>query len=207
MPSRIILITFWACCSTMALVCPLIGNKASALTITEAYERIMEKEPHMRRHQGRVCEHLAQLHMEEKFSTDEYEIRMGVPYFLKDRMHARLGELDIVILRKSDGKLVQIAEVKCGSNLERLLKSGRQGALSTLKKFRQYYEESRKRLVYSIRSNRSKELVEFPEPSRQTQYITIGQQGALKAGFDEEFDMSLSDIHLLNQMFPRVRKL
>jgi len=77
---------------------------------------------------GTVCEEVARLRLYKEFPSSLYHITTGIEYGTPTRV---IGELDVIIFRKSDKEAILIGEVKCWKNL----KSARKKANIQLTRF------------------------------------------------------------------------
>lgn len=138
--------------------------------------------------EGVVCEQLARLQLKSKYPENEYAITTGVEYSVDERI---VGELDLVIYRRSTHQVVVLGEVKCWKSLD--------GAMDKAK-------EQRDRFLWTL-SQRRKEIVfkskekneQFAEQdfSSPAEYIFVSQTGGKKWGFTEELPYRLSELEIL----------
>lgn len=135
---------------------------------------------------GTVCEEIARLEVAKEFG-EAYEITTGVEYSLgKDT----LGELDVVVFDKTNHKVVLIAEVKCWKNLQQ--------AMDKLKAQRDRFTWNLTQHAAHIQFQADEGLKFEVEDFQGTfEFRSISQFGGLKKGFDQEIELTLSDVREL----------
>ena len=140
--------------------------------------------------EGVVCEQLARLQLKEKYPEAEYGITTGVEYLVDERI---IGELDLVIYRRSTREVVTLGEVKCWRSLD--------GAMDKAK-------EQRDRFLWTLQQNRPVILFRAKEKNQQfvaqdfghsLKYIFVSQMGGKKWGFTDELPYRLSELEALQE--------
>jgi hypothetical protein len=63
---------------------------------------------------GTICEYLAALRLEDQYPKSKYSIEVGIEYRAGGRT---VGEIDVVVFRKSDKEAVAVGQVKCRKNM------------------------------------------------------------------------------------------
>lgn len=161
------------------------GYAESKYSTIDEYFHALKTVPINLSSHGPICEQMARLQMEQIYNNSEYELKVGIVYLNDTRV---VGELDLVIFRKSDDEAIAIAEVKC----QRRLSSALSHAKSQLQRF-----------THSIARDEVKEMHLIDEEDEQffpTSFDenparwTIGQKGARAAGFSHELELELDDI-------------
>ncbi len=146
---------------------------------------------------GTLFEVLIRHKLAERYPTDQYEITGCLEYL---RGNQTIGELDLLVFRKSDGKCVMIGEAKFWKNLSSAIKK----AKAQLKRYKDNLYGG------SITKYRWK-----PNPARPfndeqffgANYEYHGPKGAKKYGFTHDFDLASSEGYwLLKQVRPRQNK-
>ena len=120
---------------------------------------------------GTVCEQVAKLRLEERFDDELFEVVTGIGYF--HRGGRQIGELDVVVLRKSDQEAVMIAEVKCWNNLA----SAKKKAWRQLNRFRDNFDRNTPVTMHLMDDHK----IEFTweQFDESPEYIIISQNGGL----------------------------
>lgn len=135
---------------------------------------------------GTVCEEIARLEVTKEFG-DAYEVTTGVEYSLgKDT----LGELDVVVFERSTHKVVLVAEVKCWKNLQQ--------AMDKLKAQRDRFTWNLTKHAAHIQfqpdEGQNFRVEDFQGPFK---FRAISQFGGLKHGFEQEIQLTLSEVKQL----------
>lgn len=141
---------------------------------------------------GAVCEQVARLDVAEKYPESQYEVTTGIVYGTQSQT---IGELDVVVLRKSDGKAVLIAEVKCMRDLSRARKKAsdqRERFLRTM--------QNQPGGLRLYKKNRTFEIAQFRDAK---EFIAIAQLGAKSYGFEQDLDYTLDEMRMLRQQLLR----
>ena len=129
---------------------------------------------------GAVCEAIARIELEKTYPEKDYLITGSIEY---SHGHRTLGELDVVILRRSDREAVLIGEVKCWKNLDR----ARKKAVKQLTRFKVTMNQNTP-IQFHAKDHAPYARVNFDESPR---FVMIAQQGAVSHGFDMELPISL----------------
>ncbi|ASD64063.1 hypothetical protein [Bdellovibrio bacteriovorus] len=135
---------------------------------------------------GTVCEEIARLEVTKEFG-DAYEVTTGVEYSLgKDT----IGELDVVVFERATHKVVLVAEVKCWKNLQQ--------AMDKLKAQRDRFTWNLTKHAAHIQfqpdEGLSFRVEDFQGPFK---FRAISQCGGLKKGFDQEIQLTLTEVQQL----------
>jgi hypothetical protein len=179
---------------TISILSLCLSGLASIATagIVEEYFDILKNIPADYSTRGAVCEKVAILELEETWGRNDYTILNGVAYA---DGHRRIGELDIVILRKSDDEAVLIGEVKCstayGATLER--------AKEQLGRFYDFICTDHEEYQIYFEDNPSINFTKY-NFNEDPEFITISQRKSIYHGFDVELKISLSQVEHLRQM-------
>lgn len=164
----------------------LFSNAALANLTEEDYFDELSRIPANYKVFGTVCEEMARIDLEKEFPKDFYDIRVGIQYRDNSRT---IGELDIIVFRRSDEEAVLIGEVKCWRNLKGALKKanrqlnrfqdncGRGGQINYVDREFEYHWS------------------QFDEVQR---YWKISQLGGRKEGFDRVLTLDLEAIKRLH---------
>jgi len=147
---------------------------------------------------GFILEELAKIQLSSRFSPDKYQILGGMQY--QEAGGRTVGELDILVLGKNDGKIKLVGEVKLSGNL---LRAGKK-ALSQLNRFRYYLNSGKiSKFIYMADPSRNFTSRQFGEVDK---YWRIGNSGALAAGFDYEIDLTRDEADLLQSRLLEYRE-
>ncbi|MEO5970834.1 MAG: hypothetical protein ABIQ95_12980 [Bdellovibrionia bacterium] len=141
---------------------------------------------------GTVCEQVARLELEQKYPEKEYSVENGIAFQREGRT---LGELDVVIFRKSDNKVILIGEVKCWQDLH----EARKKAVHQRENFRFYLRNGGRGIDFHKSSDPS---IHF-NPSQfgdLPPFILISQDGGHDAGFDLSLPYTLDQLMQLREM-------
>ncbi|MFZ9596468.1 MAG: hypothetical protein ACO3A2_10375 [Bdellovibrionia bacterium] len=147
---------------------------------------------------GSICEQVAKLHLESQFPPDDFKIEHEVAYSLGS-IKKVLGELDLVVIRKKDQKVVLVAEVKCWHDIE----GAQRKAADQKERFRYYINDLHSIHFFKLSDPR----IEFL-PSQFDQlppFILISQDGGLPQGFDMELPYSLDELMELRMRLVQVQ--
>ncbi len=135
---------------------------------------------------GTVCEQVARLELYKTFPAKDFEIINGIEYGDTKRT---IGELDVVIFKKTTKKAVFVGEVKCWRDL--------QGALKKAHAQRNRFIASLSKEIYMQDQENSYDQAQFDHVQR---YAAIAPVGSKKAGFDVEMENSLEELMRLRDM-------
>ena len=141
---------------------------------------------------GTVCEQVARLELEGQYPKDEYSVQNGIAY----TQHGRtLGELDVVVFRKSDHKVILIGEVKCWQDLE----GARKKAVHQRANFRYYLQKGGQGIDFYKTADPSihfspRQFAQVPP------FILISQEEGCSLGFDLELPFTLDELRQLRNM-------
>ena len=181
-------------CIGLSCVLPfslLLSPSASAGDIWPLFHEL-KRSPDSFEVTGVVCEEVAKLELEKEYDPAHYDVVTGVAYKKGGKV---IGELDVVIFRKSDGEAVVVAEVKCWKKLG----AARKKAREQQERFRRTMDESTQGL----------RLYDVHDPSiiyRPTQFdgnpemFAISQDGGESAGFEMTLDYSLAELMHLREL-------
>jgi hypothetical protein len=131
---------------------------------------------------GYVLEDMVRIDIEKTYPPAEYEITGGLE--MANAKGFALGEIDILVIRRSDGKAVLIGEAKMWKDQAAALKKA-QSQLDRLKRVLKNGEVAD--FHYAPEPGRVFTLNQFSEPLK---YETYGCRGAVKEGFDYEIDVT-----------------
>ena len=145
---------------------------------------------------GTVCEQIAKLEMMEQYDAKDYIVTSGIVYQNSTRT---LGELDIVVLRRSDEEAILVGEVKCWRDLNGAQKK----AQSQLSRFTETIASGKRISMHSDgETAKSYDRDQFDE---QPKIITISQEGGEEFGFDHTIQIDLQDARDLYRMLNQGR--
>lgn len=141
---------------------------------------------------GTVCEEVARLQLEQDYRKDQYSVHTGIAYTQYNQI---LGELDVVVFRKNDNKVVLIGEVKCWQNLDK----AREKAISQRNRFREYLEDGGRGIDFHKTSN---PRIHFNprQFSDEPPFILISQEEGGNQGFDLALPFTLAELMKLRDM-------
>ena len=143
---------------------------------------------------GTICEAMAQHQFGKLYDPELYRVETGIRYFTPGRT---IGELDLIVFRRTDDEAVVIGEVKCW----RKLSGARIKALDQLGRFEDWIESDR---AFQMRStSASKQAYDLDQFDETLRYVTVAQKGALESGFDYELDLTLSQAMNLRERIQR----
>lgn len=134
---------------------------------------------------GSICEEIARLDVKKDFPAPQYEVINGIAYGDSTRV---IGELDVVVLDRNLNKVVKIAEVKCWKDLRGGLRKAREQRSRFLANI-----ASNKKLFFQSTSDKS--TFQRSQFEYVQDFISIGQQGAVSSGYEQELNYSLRDLH------------
>lgn len=138
---------------------------------------------------GSIVEALAHAHFLTIYPTNDFEIIPNVTY--QDPAGRTLGELDIVVFERATGEAVLVVETKASARLRR----AGQEAAAQLHRFRYCLEAGLiDNFSYGAPFHRAIRPEHFLEV---TEYVRVGPDGALGAGFDYEADIRPEEIEAL----------
>lgn len=63
---------------------------------------------------GTICEYLTAIRLRDQYPANNFNIEVGIEYRAGGRV---VGEIDVVVFRKSDNEAVLVGQVKCRKNL------------------------------------------------------------------------------------------
>lgn len=133
---------------------------------------------------GTICEEIARLNVQKKYPAPQYNVLTGISYGNDQRV---IGELDVIVFDTNINKVIQIAEVKCWKDLSDGLDKAHEQRARFLKNLR-----SSKSLIF--RSTSSTETFAKEQFQYVKEFITIGQLGAVQAGYDLELPYTLKEL-------------
>lgn len=137
---------------------------------------------------GAICEELARLQLEREYNNSRYQIEVGISY---GNLQKTIGELDVVVFDRLKKNVIQIAEVKCWHDLKGGLKKAREQRL----RFLTQIQAQRNLYFQSVLNEVDYDPQMFIGVSS---FITIGQKGALKSGYDKELEYELREMSKLS---------
>jgi len=138
---------------------------------------------------GFLLEELVRFELRKTWDPEKYEITGGLELYAPTGFS--LGEIDILVLRKSDNKVMMIGEAKMWRDLVK----GLEKAQSQLA-----------RLKASIAEKKWSTLYFKPDPKRNLtadifdgdiKYMTFSSRGGVAVGFDQEVDITTSEGRIL----------
>jgi len=141
---------------------------------------------------GTVCEQVARLELEQQYPAEEYSVENGIAY---TRNGETLGELDVVVFRKSDHKAVLIGEVKCCQDLHR----ARDKAQSQREKFNYYIRKAGRGIDFYRTANHAVHF-SVAQFEHLPPFILISQSEGRGNGFDLALPYSLNELMELRGM-------
>lgn len=132
---------------------------------------------------GTVCEQVARLEMYETYPESKYYITTGIEYGDNSRT---IGELDVVVIDKATEKVEVSAEVKCWKNLN----GARKKAMDQRNRFIRTLQSSKPIFMHNDKDGEF-EKAQFSNVKR---FISIAQNGSVKAGFEVELSYTLDEL-------------
>lgn len=169
----------------LSFVALFFSFNAQAAPIKELFEELRDSAMNYEV-VGTVCEQVARIELEKTYPESEYQIVNGIEYGDNTRT---IGELDVVIFKKSTKKAVLVGEVKCWRDLK--------GALAKAKDQRQRFIRSLSKKIDLHDSEFSYDKSQF---SNVEKYVAIAPQGAKAAGFDIDMENTLNELMDLRKM-------
>jgi len=121
------LLVFW-----FSLATPLFASKSDVLKFYHLLKDLPKSEVAVK---GQVCEKIAMLQMMNKYSPEDYSIVPNVTYGTGKIL---LGELDLLVVKKTDHKVMMVLEVKCRKDLRKSAKKAKE-QLERIKSFTDVY--------------------------------------------------------------------
>ncbi|HLE00473.1 MAG TPA: hypothetical protein VJB59_09445 [Bdellovibrionota bacterium] len=140
---------------------------------------------------GAICEQVTRLKLQERFPERGFRVETGIVYG-EDRR--TIGELDVVVFRKSDDQAILIAEVKCWKNLRSAIKK----AHDQRARFQGVIQQG---LPVDFRS--AKDRFDLNQFSGSPEFIAVSQKGGESAGFDMGLDFTLEELMTLRSWLLR----
>jgi hypothetical protein len=138
---------------------------------------------------GFLLEELVRLELRETWNPEEYEITGGLELYAPTGFS--LGEIDILVMRKSDSKVMMIGEAKMWRDLEK----GLEKAKSQLARLKNTIEEKKwSRLYFKPDPKRVLDASIF---DNNIQYLTFSSKGGVAVGFNQEVNISTSEGRIL----------
>jgi hypothetical protein len=170
---------------------PFVAAKPNFSVIDEYFNALKGLPLDLRSH-GPVCEQMARYQMAKTYGTSTYDYKVGIIYWNDSRV---VGELDLVVLRKSDNEALFVGEVKC----QRRMTRARHHAESQLDRFADHIDRNQVKEMYL--SDDESERFSPSSFDEQPEQWTIGQKGAKAAGFTHELELDLDDVlHLQRRL-------
>ena len=170
----------------------ILPTPARAVSFEQAFERLRKVHDDFV-NTGTVCEHVARMELEERYPPSRYQIDIGVSYLAGDQV---VGELDVLVLEKSSGRVPVIGEVKCWRDL----RAGLDKAHEQRERFLQALEQGRKDPKLEVQFVRftGSESETTPYEAKQflplPEHISVAQKGGRALGYDVELEMSLEQL-------------
>jgi hypothetical protein len=148
---------------------------------------------------GTVCEQVARLELEQQYPSNEYTVENNIAYSQHGQV---LGELDVVVFRKYDARVILIGEVKCWHNVGESL----QKAVAQREKFRKYLRNGGHGIDFYKTTG---PVVHFnPSQFRDIPpYILIAQQEGNEVGFDLALPYTLRELMELRDLLVRCQMI
>ncbi len=163
-------------------------NPANAALSEEDYFEELGRIPANYKVFGTVCEEMARIDLEEEYHRDFYDIKVGIEYRNANRT---VGELDVIIFRRSDEEAIMVAEVKCWRNFQGALKK----ANRQLGRFQNNSGNENIRFIGRENGVQEYHWTQFDE---LTNYQKISQLGGREAGFDRTLTLDIAAIKRLH---------
>ena len=156
--------------------------------IEDAFERLKDDPINLSNH-GYLCETLAVEHMMEKYDEKLFSVHSGLVYHGKRGI---IGELDLVVTRNDNQKVVMIGEVKCKSRVFSALKK----AKGQLQRFVSSIRPSKNKIYFSYPYDYVFKLKDFNHKYKRS-YVSY--LGTVKKGFTDELAMTFESIKILHR--------
>lgn len=130
---------------------------------------------------GFILEELVRIHLvRTKYPADDFHVGTSLQYFGDGRT---LGELDVVVIRRADGKVVEVGQVKFSGNPARAIGEAKE----QIDRFRRAVADGRTdRIKWSDTTAAAPPASAFTD---ETHHVTYGCRGSCAAGFDYELDI------------------
>lgn len=146
---------------------------------------LLKNRPRSYQDSGAICEEIARLKFERQFNNSNFQVEVGIAYNDTQRT---IGELDIVVFDRSKNAVVHVAEVKCWKDMSGGLHKAQEQRARFLKNL-----HSQKEIHFQSTSTDQEYAAEqFQDVSV---FTTIGQKGTLQAGYDDELEYDLRELH------------
>ncbi|WP_413587277.1 hypothetical protein [Bdellovibrio sp. HCB274] len=139
---------------------------------------------------GAVCEELEKVRLGQIYPADKYLISGDIEYSTGKET---IGELDTVVIDRSNGKVILLGEVKCWKNME----DGLMKAKSQMMRFLWTLGKHPESLVFQSYDGIKYTAAQF---STNTPIYTVGALGSVAKGADYEFDLTLKETQHLRMM-------
>ncbi|MEK2690192.1 hypothetical protein [Bdellovibrio sp. GT3] len=134
---------------------------------------------------GAICEEIARLDVRKQFPAPQYVVEVGIAYGDSSRT---IGELDIVVFDLQLQKVVRVGEVKCWKSFS----GGLQKALDQRNRF---IKVIRSAATVYFKSTSTGQLYDQAWFEGINDFITIGQLGSVREGYDQELGYTLRELH------------
>ncbi|UOF02349.1 hypothetical protein [Bdellovibrio reynosensis] len=170
----------------ISLTVLFISFTASAADIEPYFEALKQSRVNYEP-DGAICEMVGLLQYAQDYPSSDYILASGIEYSTGE---LTLGELDIVIIDRNTAKVVLVSEVKCWKNQKQALekvKSQRQRFLYNLAKFP-------RKMNFETFSDLRLRPDQFDS---KTLYKSLSDFGGVRHGFDEEMELTLSELKQL----------
>jgi hypothetical protein len=141
------------------------------------------------RPQGSVCEQVARLDLERKYSHPDYVVETGISYGQNNQV---VGELDVVVFDSRSHAAVLIGEVKCWKKLGSAQHKARQQRL----RFQTVLAQHGFHFFSAKHPDQNYQDDQF---QASTPFITISQKGGEINGFELTLDYDLDEMQALRQ--------
>jgi hypothetical protein len=169
----------------LSVVLVLLSLSANAAPLKDLFEQLRDSGLNYEV-VGTVCEQVSRLELQKVYPQSDYEIVNGIEY---GDVNRTIGELDVVVFKKSTKKAILVGEVKCWKNLQSAITKARDQRLRFQKSL------SKDISLHDYQSDYDKSQF-----SNVQKYVAIAPKGAKAAGFEMDMENSLSELMKLREM-------
>lgn len=143
---------------------------------------------------GTVCEYLTALRLRDQYPVDRFQIEVGIEYRIRGRV---IGEIDVVIFRRSDMEAVAVGQVKCRHSMQRASHDAREQNERFEDAMGRIYDTPTEAVFRS--TSKSGLRVLNSNMDEVTTFITASQDGGEEYGFDMTIGYDLDAAMALRQ--------
>lgn len=141
---------------------------------------------------GFILEELLRIHLQwTRYPLDDYLVATSLKYMGGGKT---IGELDLVVIRRGDGHVVEVGQVKFSRNPRQVVRKAREQIV----RFKNALRDGKvEKLKWSDTDAAAPSLSAFTE---QTRHITYGCLDSVSSGFDYELDIDRDEGDAVQEM-------